>query len=130
MIGGQCDYLHADRGRCYLTTHPDTIMHQFRTPAADTKSAPCEAGEHDTSWCACPCHMEQAVDHPAHYGGADDPYETIKVLEAWLTPEQASGFRIGNAIKYISRAGKKDENRLRDLRKAAWYLNREIENRS
>jgi hypothetical protein len=137
MIVGQCTYVHADRGRCYLTPHPDGTPHQFARPASCSTSMPCAADEHDicisssaATWCACPCHIEQAVDHPAHYGGADDPYETIKVIEAWLTPEQASGFRIGNAVKYISRAGKKDENRLRDLRKAAWYLNREIENRS
>lgn len=64
----------------------------------------------------------EKVDHPAHYGGADNPYEAIKVIEAWEL-----GFRLGNAVKYISRAGKKDPaTRLEDLEKAAWYLNREI----
>jgi hypothetical protein len=48
-----------------------------------------------------------AVHHPSHYGGADNPYE---------------------AVKYISRAGKKDDI-IQDLEKAAWYLKREIENR-
>lgn len=65
--------------------------------------------------------MNDPVNHPSHYGGADDPYEAIKVIEAW-----ALGFNIGNTVKYISRAGRKDEY-LTDLRKAAWYLNREIE---
>jgi hypothetical protein len=65
----------------------------------------------------------EQVDHPRHYGGADNPYEAIKVIEAWEL-----GFRLGNAVKYISRAGKKpDASTLVDLRKAAWYLNREIE---
>ena len=67
------------------------------------------------------------VDHPAHYGGADDPYEAIKVIEAWNL-----GFALGNAVKYICRHGKKPGVRaagVRDLEKAAWYLNREIENR-
>lgn len=63
-----------------------------------------------------------AVDHPAHYGG-DTAYESIKVIEAW-----GLGFSLGNAVKYISRAGKKDPAaEVEDLRKAAWYLNRRIE---
>lgn len=66
--------------------------------------------------------MEQ-VDHPEHYGGADNPYEAIKVIEAW-----GLGFCLGNTVKYISRAGRKGDS-LTDLRKAAWYLQREIEHR-
>jgi hypothetical protein len=62
------------------------------------------------------------VNHPAHYGGADNHYEAIKVIEAW-----GLGFCLGNTVKYISRAGKKGA-RLEDLKKAAWYLAREIEN--
>ena len=66
--------------------------------------------------------MKEAVDHPEHYGGKDNPYETIKVIEAW-----GLGFRLGNAVKYISRAGRKDlAKTLEDLRKALWYLDREI----
>ena len=64
----------------------------------------------------------EMVEHPSHYGGADNPYEAIKVVEAW-----GLGFHLGNTVKYISRAGKKD-NLLQDLKKALWYLNREIEN--
>lgn len=64
---------------------------------------------------------EQAVDHPAHYGGAENTYEAIKVIEAWEL-----GFNLGNVIKYISRSGKKG-SKLEDLKKAQWYLNREIE---
>lgn len=64
--------------------------------------------------------MSEAVNHPAHYGGADNPYEAIKVIEAWQL-----GFCLGNAVKYISRAGKKAD-RLEDLRKARWYIDREI----
>jgi len=58
-----------------------------------------------------------AVEHPAHYGG-DTTYETIKVIEAWEL-----GFHLGNAVKYISRAGKKDPTKtLEDIDKAIWYL--------
>lgn len=63
----------------------------------------------------------EAVDHPAHYGGADNPYEAIKVIEAW-----GLGFCLGNTVKYLARAGKKGAA-LEDLKKAAWYLNRHIE---
>lgn len=62
-----------------------------------------------------------AVNHPAHYGGADNPYEAIKVIEAW-----GLDFCLGNTVKYISRAGKKGDE-LEDLRKAEWYLQRRIE---
>lgn len=69
---------------------------------------------------------DEAYNHPAHYGGADNPYETIKVLANWLTDEQMTGFCIGNAIKYVSRAGKKDPTKaLEDLKKAQWYLDYE-----
>jgi len=64
-----------------------------------------------------------AVDHPAHYGGADNPYEAIKVIEAWQL-----GFCLGNVVKYIARADMKSMP-LGDLRKARWYLDREIANR-
>lgn len=64
--------------------------------------------------------MTEAVDHPAHYGGADNPYEAIKVIEAW-----GLGFCLGNAVKYIARASKKG-NMIEDLKKARWYLDRKI----
>jgi hypothetical protein len=63
------------------------------------------------------------VIHPQHYGGKDNPYEAIKVIEAW-----GVGFNLGNTLKYISRAGKKD-NIIQDLEKALFYLDREIQNR-
>ena len=65
---------------------------------------------------------EQTVNHPEHYGG-DTIYEAIKVIEAWEL-----GFHLGNTVKYIVRAGKKNSNGLEDLKKAQWYLNRYIEN--
>jgi len=68
--------------------------------------------------------MNEQVNHPAHYGGENDPYEAIKVIEAW-----GLNFNLGNTVKYISRAGKKDPSKkLQDLQKAQWYLEREIKN--
>jgi hypothetical protein len=67
--------------------------------------------------------MSEQVNHPPHYGGNDNPYEAIKVIEAWNL-----GFCLGNAIKYISRAGKKDPDKTKqDLEKAKWYIEREIQ---
>ena len=64
------------------------------------------------------------VNHPSHYGGIDNPYEAIKVIEAWDLD-----FHLGNTVKYISRAGKKNvDKELEDLLKAKWYLDRKIEN--
>lgn len=62
------------------------------------------------------------VNHPSHYGGADDPFEAIKVIRAW-----GAGFAVGNALKYLARAGKKDPSRhIEDLRKAIFYLEDEV----
>jgi len=62
------------------------------------------------------------VEHPSHYGGENDPFETIKVIHAW-----GLNFFLGNVVKYISRAGKKDPDKLvQDLKKARFYLDYEI----
>ena len=66
------------------------------------------------------CRKKEMVDHPNHYGGEDNPYEAIKVIEEWDL-----GFNLGNAVKYIARADKKG-NKLQDLEKSSWYINREI----
>ena len=70
---------------------------------------------------------EGRVDHPGYYGGKDSPYETIKVIEAWLGSEATQHFCLGNALKYLSRADKKSEDGLTDLKKARWYLEKLIE---
>jgi Protein of unknwon function (DUF3310) len=65
--------------------------------------------------------VSDSVNHPQHYGG-DTTYEAIKVIEAWELD-----LHLGNAVKYICRAGKKTTGRIQDLQKAAWYLERKIE---
>ncbi len=67
-----------------------------------------------------PLSHRESVNHPDHYGGKDNPYEAIKVIEDWDL-----NFNLGNTVKYISRVGKK-LNSLEDLKKARWYLDREI----
>lgn len=64
---------------------------------------------------------ENAVNHPSYYQGK---IEVIDFIE-----DKHLGFNLGNCIKYIARAGKKNpEKRIEDLKKARWYLNREIGN--
>jgi hypothetical protein len=64
----------------------------------------------------------EMVNHQNHYGGEENLYEAIKVIDAWQL-----GFALGNTVKYISRAGKKNkEKELEDLKKAAWYLEHHI----
>lgn len=67
-----------------------------------------------------PCHEKNKIDHPSHYQGKG--LECIQVIESFNL-----GFHKGNSIKYILRSGKKEDH-VADLRKAIWYLEREIEN--
>jgi hypothetical protein len=64
---------------------------------------------------------KEFVNHPNHYGGEENVYEAIKIIEAWNL-----NFCLGNVIKYTLRAGKKNTNAIEDLQKAKWYLDREI----
>lgn len=80
-------------------------------------------GEHgwgDNLWCE---GIEaEAVDHPAHYNAHPSGVECITVVEHM-------SFNVGNAIKYLWRADEKGAP-IEDLRKAAWYIAREIARRS
>ena len=61
------------------------------------------------------------INHPSHYTEGRK-YETIEVIEDW-----ALSYRLGNAVKYLSRAGRKDPAKtVEDLKKAVWYIEREI----
>lgn len=61
------------------------------------------------------------VNHPSHYN--QGKYEAIDVIEDW-----GLNFSLGSAVKYICRAGNKPgESTIKDLQKAAWYVEREIE---
>jgi hypothetical protein len=62
---------------------------------------------------------------PNHYGGKDNQYEVFKVLEAWGLDKD---FYLGNVIKYVARAGKKNSLKEKeDLQKALVYLQRRID---
>jgi hypothetical protein len=62
------------------------------------------------------------VNHPSHYTAHPSGVECIQITEHY-------GFCVGNAIKYLWRAGLKG-SAIDDLKKAIWYINREIENRT
>ena len=68
--------------------------------------------------------MSDPVNHPAHYGtGQDDPTEHQKVVRAWNL-----GYHLGNATKYICRAGKKPgADVIQDLEKAIRFIQMEID---
>ena len=64
--------------------------------------------------------INDPVNHPSYY--ADGKIETIEFIE-----DKGLDFCLGNAVKYISRAGKKDPDKeIEDLNKAVWYINRRI----
>ena len=64
--------------------------------------------------------MSDSVNHPSHY--TDGKIEVIEYIE-----DKGFNYHLGNAIKYISRAGKKDKSKTaEDLRKAVWYIERYI----
>ena len=63
---------------------------------------------------------KEQVDHPTHYNSHPSGVETIEIV-------RHHSFNIGNVIKYVWRAGLKDEDtELEDLKKALWYLQDEI----
>ena len=63
----------------------------------------------------------EMVDHPNHYGGKENIYEAINVIEAWDLD-----FHCGSVIKYIARHKKKGQAR-QDIEKAIWYLQRYLD---
>jgi hypothetical protein len=65
--------------------------------------------------------VNDAVNHPSHYVSHPSGIECIQITEHM-------GFNLGNAIKYVWRADLKG-NSLEDLRKAIWYIDREIQKR-
>jgi hypothetical protein len=65
--------------------------------------------------------MTDLVNHPPHYCSHPSGIECIQITEHM-------GFNLGNALKYIWRADLKN-NAIEDMRKAIFYINREIEKR-
>ena len=66
--------------------------------------------------------MDDPVNHPRHYTGHPSGIECIEITEHL-------NFCVGNAVKHLWRAGLKGDD-IEDLRKAAWYVQREIDRRT
>lgn len=117
---------HCSAPGCQNAIAPSRIWH----PAAGVASGACDmhaCPQRDgRCWCASllsdePLPVNDPVNHPSHYtrGGV----EVIDAIEAWDL-----GFCLGNTVKYVARAGHKGDA-LEDLKKARWYLDREIARR-
>jgi hypothetical protein len=84
--------------------HPDRVLlYTARTDTASVLRLP---------------PRDSAVDHPTHYNTSPSGVECIDVVEHMT-------FNVGNAVKYLWRAGLKGD-RIEDLKKARWYIDREI----
>lgn len=101
-----------------------------KTPAL--KGQPCRQLVRDCHWQShkewraaqaahTPGDASSAVAHPKHYNVGR--IEVIDAIEAWRL-----GFNLGNVVKYVARADHKSDP-VEDLKKACWYLMREIERR-
>lgn len=66
--------------------------------------------------------VPDSVNHPKHYNSHPSGIECIQVTEHM-------GFNLGNAVKYVWRADEKGKA-IEDLKKAAWYIEREIQKRT
>ena len=115
----RCKFCCYTRERCLGKSCFDSIKMWLSAPCANEPENP-PADKHvdlqKVSEKVC-----DNVNHPSHYTSGQ--IEVIDFIE-----DQHLGFHLGNTVKYISRAGRKDPARtVEDLRKAAWYLNRQIE---
>ena len=62
------------------------------------------------------------INHPKHYGAHPTGVKCIDIIEHF-------SFNVGSAVKYLWRAGLKDDNpKITDLQKARWYIDRAIKN--
>ena len=116
----------------YLCVNPDTrIINYFKKPTFDNDLWYCIEYlgmddlvniYYDNSSELNKFYAGNNVNHPSHYN--DGKIEVIDFIE-----DKKLGFCLGNAIKYICRAGKKDKNKeVEDIQKSIWYLHRYLEN--
>ena len=110
-LGPNCpDYETNNCDDCRMV---DAYNHGYEQAQRDSLDAQENAQEEQTD----------SVNHPAHY--TDGNIEVIDFIEDKKLP-----YHLGNVVKYICRAGKKDPDKLvEDLEKAEWYLKRYIANK-
>ena len=114
----RCKFCCYTRERCLGKSCFESIKMWLSTPCANEPEKPSDKHVDLQKVSGKVCDN---VNHPAHY-----TFGNIEVID--FIEDKKLGFHLGNAVKYISRAGRKDPARtVEDLRKAAWYLNRQIE---
>lgn len=69
---------------------------------------------------------KELVNHPSHYGGKNNPYEAIKILEARMSKEELIGYLKATVYTYNDRAKHKGTEAL-DYEKALWFQNRLVQ---
>ena len=111
-----CSYLTSDTLYCHKESCVDGIKAWLESPSEENPPADKYVDLQKVSEKVC-----DNVNHPSHYTSGQ--IEVIDFIE-----DKDLGFHLGNAVKYISRAGRKDADKtVEDLRKAVWYINRQIE---
>ena len=115
----RCKFCCYTRERCLGKSCFDSIKMWLSAPCANEPENPPADKHVDLKKVS-----EKVCDHVNHQSHHN--HGKIEVVD--FIEDQHLGFHLGNAVKYISRAGRKDPARtVEDLRKAAWYLNRQIE---
>ena len=105
--------------RGYTVTTNGPFQHYSKIPESENIS-----GKLCDDWKKRVVDLNDAP-RPDYYGGKDNPYEVFKVLESWGLDKD---FYLGNVIKYVARAGKKNKSTEKeDLQKALVYLQRRID---
>ena len=119
FVGDKCKFCTYTSGDCFGKACVEGIERWLSAPCVNEPENP-PADKHVDLQRASGKVCDN-VNHPAHY-----TFGNIEVID--FIEDKKLGFHLGNAVKYISRAGRKDPARtVEDLRKAAWYLNRQIE---
>lgn len=116
----RCKFCCYTRERCLGKSCFDSIKMWLNTPCANEPDN-LPADKHVDLQQVADEVTHDNVNHPYHYN-----HGKIEVID--FIEDQHLGFHLGNAVKYISRAGRKDADKtIEDLRKAVWYINRQIE---
>lgn len=118
-VNNRCKYCCYEKGDCYGKDCAHGIETWLNAPCANEPENP-HADKHVDLQQVADEVAHDNVNHPDHYN-----HGKIEVID--FIEDQHLGFHLGNAVKYISRAGRKNPDKtIEDLRKAVWYINRQI----
>ena len=119
-LGDKCQFCCYSSGKCFEKNKScfDGIKMWLSAPCANEPKNP--PADKDVDLQNVSENVCDNVNHPSHY--TSGKIEVIDFIE-----DKELGFHLGNAVKYISRAGRKNPDKIvEDLQKAVWYINREI----